>query len=126
IVRHFDARPVRAVRAVRSFLRHASARAVESGLMRRAQGRERRLAVLALVAGLIVAGCQRAAPPISATRVAEIPEANTPGSYMDAVALAADGSRVATGERGGARTGWTGDSAPPGGGLGAPRQGRAE
>jgi hypothetical protein len=48
--------------------------------MRRAQERERRLAVLALVAGLIVAGCQRAAPPISATRVAEIPEANTPGS----------------------------------------------
>lgn len=94
--------------------------------MRRAQGRERRLAVLALVAGLIVAGCQRAAPPISATRVAEIPEANTPGSYMDAVALAADGSRVATGERGGAIKVWTADSAPQGVALGAYRQGIAD
>src|SRR4029453_17173184 len=123
IVPHFDARPVRALCAVRSFLRHASARAVESGLMRRAQGRERRLAVLALVAGLIVAGCQRAAPPISATRVAEIPEANTPGSYMDAVALASDGSRVATGERGGVIRVWTVDSASQGVRVGAYRQG---
>lgn len=95
--------------------------------MRKAQS-DRRRAVLALLSGLmlsapIFAGCQRAAPPIPATRVAEIPEANTPGSYMDAVALAADGSRVATGERGGVIKVWSTDGAPQGIRVGAYRQG---
>ena len=79
--------------------------------------------VLALLSGLSVMGCQRAGPPISATRVAEIPTVNTPGAYMDAVALAQDGSRVATGERGGVIRVWTADSAPQGVSVGAYRQG---
>ena len=90
--------------------------------MRSAPGRARRLMVLALLSGLSVTGCQRAGPPISATRVAEIPNVNTPGSYMDVVALAQDGSRVATGERGGVIRVWTAEGAQ-GVSVGAYRQG---
>ena len=79
--------------------------------------------LLAFLSALAVTGCRRGDPPVSATRVAEIPNVNTPGSYMDVVALAHDGSRVATGDRGGVIRVWTADSAPQGVTVGAYRQG---
>ncbi|HTK89504.1 MAG TPA: hypothetical protein VL948_04580, partial [Verrucomicrobiae bacterium] len=88
-----------------------------------ARGRAGRLMLLAFLSALAVTGCRRGDPPVSATRVAEIPNVNTPGTYMDAVALAHDGSRVATGDRGGVIRVWTADSAPQGVTVGAYRQG---
>jgi WD40 repeat protein len=85
-----------------------------------------RALAMALLAGLLAAACQRAAPPIPSTRVATIRDVNTPGAFMDAVALAPDGSRVATGERSGAIRVWTVDSAPQSIRVGAYRQAVAD
>jgi WD40 repeat protein len=74
-------------------------------------GETRRVAVglvaVGLLAVLILAGCQREGPQTLAVRVAELSEVNTPGVFMDSIALAQDGSRVATGERSGAIKVWT-------------------
>lgn len=77
---------------------------------------------MALLAAGLPAACQRAAPPIAATRAAAIPDVNTPGAYMDAVALAPDGSRVATGERSGVIHVWAVEGPREGIRVGAYRQ----
>ena len=79
------------------------------------------LAVALLAAGLLIA-CPRQAPPVVATRAASIPEVNTPDSFMDTVALAPDGRRVATGERGGVIRVWAVDGPREGIRVGAHRQ----
>jgi WD40 repeat protein len=71
-----------------------------------ATGGEMRLVALGLVTAAMAIGCQREGPPTVAMKVAEITEVNTPGAFMDTVAVAADGARVATGERGGAIKVW--------------------
>jgi WD40 repeat protein len=58
-----------------------------------------------------------------AQAVADIGDANTPGSYVDVVAVAADGSRVAIGERTGRIRVWSPPRAAEPQVFGAPRQG---
>jgi WD40 repeat protein len=66
-----------------------------------------RHAVLALsLAMLALAGCQRASPPAVAVRTATIPDVGTGGAFLDTIALSPDGTRVATGERGGVIRVW--------------------
>jgi len=59
------------------------------------------LVVVAIVA--LAIGCQREAPPapVAVAKVADIAEVNTSGGFVDSVALAPDGSLVATGQRNG-------------------------
>lgn len=66
-----------------------------------------RLVALGLVTAAMAIGCQRGGPPTVTVKVAEITEANTPGAFLDSVAVSPDGSRVATGERSGAIKVWT-------------------
>jgi len=53
----------------------------------------------------LVIGCGREAPPalapVMAAKVADVAEVNTPGGFVDSIALARDATFVATGERGG-------------------------
>jgi WD40 repeat protein len=70
-------------------------------------GGAKRLVAIGLTTVAMAIGCQREGPPTVAVGVAEIIEANTPGAFLDAVAVSPDGSRVATGERGGAIKVWT-------------------
>jgi WD40 repeat protein len=59
--------------------------------------------VIPIIATAALVGCQRQVPSATYTadRVAEITEVNTAGEYVDTVALAPDGSRVAIAERSG-------------------------
>ncbi len=68
--------------------------------------------ILILVAA---ASCQRQPPPApSAERLAEIEEANEPKDFVESIAVAPDGSLVATGERRGRISVWDlGVAAPP-------------
>ena len=54
------------------------------------------------VAALVI-GCGREAPlpPLAVTKVVDLVEVNTSGGFVDSVALSADGSLVATGQRNG-------------------------
>lgn len=90
--------------------------------MRRRPKRHARTLAMALLATLAALACQRPAPPIVATRAASIPDVNTPDSFMDAVAIAPDGSRVATGERGGVIRVWAVEGPREGIRVGAYRQ----
>ncbi len=75
-----------------------------------------RLLFFAIGAAVLASGCGRETPPASplAARVAEIADVNTPGAYVDSIALTRDGSRVATGQRNGSIRVWTpAESAEP-------------
>ena len=75
-------------------------------------GRQLVLAVSLFV--LALAGCQRASPPAVAVKTASIPDIGTVGTFLDTIALSPDGTRVATGERGGVIRVWSpGASAEP-------------
>ena len=62
------------------------------------------LPVIVATATLVI-GCGREAPPalapVMAAKVADVAEVNTPGGFLDSIALARDVGYVATGERGG-------------------------
>jgi WD40 repeat protein len=77
-------------------------------------GRAREIGLVAAVVGLVLAGCSRGAPAPTVTRIATLEPVNSPGGFVDTLALAPDASLVATGERGGQIRVWatTGDAAP--------------
>src|SRR5215472_1571163 len=64
--------------------------------------------VASVLTAVVVSGCGQAPParPLAA-RVTEIAEVNTPGAYVDTIALSRDGSRVAIGQRNGSIRVWT-------------------
>ena len=77
----------------------------------------RRLVAFVALAGvaMAVAACgPRVPPPPQVTRIAAPRDVNSPGGFVDAVALGPDAALVATGERGGQIRVWptVGDPAP--------------
>ena len=64
--------------------------------------------VASVLTVVVASGCGQAPParPLAA-RVIEIADVNTPGAYVDTVALSRDGSRVAIGQRNGSIRVWT-------------------
>ena len=65
------------------------------------------LVVLSVAAmALVVAGCGRSAPPAVAVKTTAIPEVGSGHAFLDTIALSPDGTKVATGDRGGVITVW--------------------
>jgi len=79
--------------------------------------------VASVLTAVVVSGCGQAPParPLAA-RVTEIAEVNTPGAYVDTIALSRDGRRVAIGQRNGSIRVWTPASGTEPATFGASRQ----